>query len=308
MMDTSMLSATDLLAQQQVLETFKGLAPLLGSVQLSPNPREPKRSKHQHEDPPMQVPQSQVVAQTPQLQQLTTLVQQLAQLVLRHDRDLNQSRRADSFVLFFNRDPKGGLQNLLTATTSWQEQRKASTIPMTTLRQHLTQCLFQDLMVKVLKISEAKQEDQLFQASVQSQLIDAEGNWPFLEWDPKAKQLMTSTKTPISMTLMTQHVKELVEMFKNPDLVMAFRSLQTTSEAPICPWRLQLCPRADREWELLNRMSRNSVWTLLGTMLKPHALTQCGLADTIQKSLGHQPRKGKGKGKHKLPHQQMAQK
>jgi hypothetical protein len=159
-------------------------------------------------------------------------------------------------------------------------------------------------MVKVIKISEAKQGDPLLQTSVQSQLIDEQGNWPFLEWNSVAKQLTVSNKAPISMTLMTQHVKELVEMFKNPDLVMCFRSLQTSQEAPICPWRLQLCPRADREWELLNRLSRNSVWTLLGTMLKPHALHQCGLANSIQQSLGQQPRKGKGKGKNKQPQKQ----
>jgi hypothetical protein len=170
---------------------------------------------------------------------------------------------------------------------------------MMTLRQHLTQCLFQDLMVKVMKISEAQAGDPLFQTSVQSQVIDSEGNWPFLEWNPATKTLHTSSKTPISMTLMTQHVKELVEMFKDPELVMSFRSLQTNQEAPICPWRLQLNPRADRAWELLTRLSRCSLWTLIGTMLKPHSLTQCGLADTIQQALGHQVRKGKGKGRHK---------
>jgi hypothetical protein len=160
---------------------------------------------------------------------------------------------------------------------------------------------FQDLLVKVMKISEAKPEDPLFIASVQSQLIDGEGNWPFLEWDPKAKQLVISSKHSISMTLMTRHAQQLVEIFKNPDLVICFRSLQTSQDAPICPWRLQLCPRADQEWELLNRLSRSSMWTLLGTMLKPHALNQCGLADTIQHTMGHQPRHGKGKGKHRPP-------
>ena len=177
-----------------------------------------------------------------------------------------------------------------------------------TLRQHLTQCLFQDLMVKVLKISEAKPGDPLFQTSVQSQVIDSEGNWPFLEWNAATKTLHTSHKSPISMTLMTQHVKELVEMFKDPELVMSFRSLQTNQEAPTCPWRLQLNPRADREWELLNRLSGCSLWTLIGTMLKPHSLTQCGLADTIQQALGHQTRKGKGKGKSKQPSKQLQQK
>ena len=308
MMDTSLLNASELMAQQQVLETFKGLAPLLGAPQLSPNPREQKRSKHQHAEQHQPAQQAQVgTQQQQQLTNLTTLVQQLALLVLRHDRDLNQSRRADSFVLFFNRDPQGGLQSLLKATTMWQEQRKTTTVPLMTLRQHLTQCLFQDLMVKVIKISESTPEETLYQTSVQHKLIDAEGNWPFLEWDSKAKQMITSSKS-ISMTLMTQHVKELVEMFKNPDLVLSFRSLQTTPDSEICPWRLQLCPRADREWELLTRMSRSSVWTLLGTMLKPHALHQCGLADSIQRSMGHQPRKGKGKGKSKSNQQLPTQK
>ena len=298
------MTATDLLTQQQVLETFKGLAPLLGTAQLSPDPREPKRSKHLHSGQPQQQP----AIQQPQLQQLTTLVHQLALLALRHERELNQSRRADSFVLFFNRDPKGGLQGLLNATKTWQEQRKTNTIPMMTLRHHLTQCLFQDLMLKVLKISEAQPTDQLYQASVQSQLIDQEGNWHYLEWSPTAKNLITSSKTPISMTLMKQHVKELVEMFKDPDLVLCFRSLQSSQDSQVCPWRLQLCPRADREWELLTRLSCNSVWTLLGTMLKPHTLTQSSLADTIQQNLGHPMRKGKGKGKHRPQTNQTVQK
>jgi hypothetical protein len=100
MMDDSTMMASDLLAQQQVLETFKGLAPLLGSVQLAPNPREQKRSKHQHGVPNLPTPTPQQVVQPQPQQQLLALVQQLALLVLRHDRDLNQSRRADSFVLF----------------------------------------------------------------------------------------------------------------------------------------------------------------------------------------------------------------
>ena len=90
-------------------------------------------------------------------------------------------------------------------------------------------------MLKVVKMSEAKQDDQLFLASVQSQVIDESGNWPFLEWNPTTKQLHKSSKTPISMTLMLQHVKELVEMFKNPDLVLCFKSLQTHQDTPHMP-------------------------------------------------------------------------
>jgi hypothetical protein len=100
MMDDSLMTASDLLAQQQVLETFKGLAPLLGSVQLAPNPREPQRSKHNHGAYQPQAQQDHQEVLPPAQPQLLALVQQLALLVLRHDRDLNQSRRADSFVLF----------------------------------------------------------------------------------------------------------------------------------------------------------------------------------------------------------------
>ena len=104
-MDDSLMTTPELMAHQQVLETFKGLAPLLGQAQLAPNPREQKRSKHQHE-PPQQTQQTQMhqlgALQTPQ-PQLATLVHQLALLVLRHDRDLNQSRKADVITLW-NKD------------------------------------------------------------------------------------------------------------------------------------------------------------------------------------------------------------
>ena len=59
MMDDSLMTTPELMAHQQVLETFKGLAPLLGQAQLAQlasNPREQKRSKHQHE-PPQQTQQ-----------------------------------------------------------------------------------------------------------------------------------------------------------------------------------------------------------------------------------------------------------
>jgi hypothetical protein len=305
MMGDSMTTAQDLLAQHQVLETFKGLAPLLGQVTLQPNPRESKRSKTQHVQPPQQdAPMHQVASH--QQPQLLELVKQLSLLVLRHERELNMCRRTDSFVLFFNKDPKGGLSSILTATQKWQEQRKTNQLPLTTLRQHLTQSLFADLLTRVTKLSETKPEDQLFQVSIQTNLIDEKGNWAFLDWDHNAQSLVKSSKKPISMTQMLQFCQELVEVFRSPDLVVCFQSLQSTASAAVSPWRLQLNPRADREWELLETLCRSSVWTLIGTMLKPHSQLQSGLANAIQQSLGHRPPKGKGKGKHKQKHQNQA--
>ena len=115
-MGDSVTTTQDLLAQHQILETFKGLAPLLGQVTLTPNPREPKRSKTQHV-----LPAAAGCAQCSKRQRTHsrswwTWWKQLSLLVLRHERELNMCRRTDSFVLFFNKDPKGGLSSILTAT------------------------------------------------------------------------------------------------------------------------------------------------------------------------------------------------
>ena len=99
MTDDSLMTNTDLLAQQQVLETFKGLAPLLGTAQLAPNPRESKRSKRHHDKAGNAAQPTMQVAQTPQLQQLNALVQQLALLVLRHDRE--STRAVEQTASFF---------------------------------------------------------------------------------------------------------------------------------------------------------------------------------------------------------------
>ena len=48
---------------------------------------------------------------------------------------------------------------MLNATKTWQEQRKTTQLPLTTLRQHLTQNLFTDLLTRVTKLSETKPED-----------------------------------------------------------------------------------------------------------------------------------------------------
>jgi hypothetical protein len=245
--------------------------------------------------PPQQDAPMQQAATYPQ-PQLMDLVKQLSLLVLRHERELNMCRRTDSFVLFFNKDPKGGLSSILTATQKWQEQRKTTQLPLTTLRQHLTQNLFTDLLTRVNKLSETKPEDQLFQASIQTNLIDEKGNWAFLEWDHNAQSLVKSSKKPISMNQMLQFCQELVEVFRSPDLVVCFQSLQSSANATVSPRRLQLNPRADREWELLETLCRSSVWTQL----------QSGLANAIQQSLGHRPQKGNGKGKHKQNNQNQA--
>ena len=95
----SLMEDSDQTISTQMMETFKELAPLLDkSLQLAPNPRRAKAPRkgganapdeaenlHQQEKPTGKA-----------MQLLTTM----AQLIVRHDQELNSLRRTDQFILF----------------------------------------------------------------------------------------------------------------------------------------------------------------------------------------------------------------
>ena len=95
---------------------------------------------------------------------------------------------------------------------------------------------------------------------------------------------------------MHQHCTELLDMFRDPAIILRFHALPTKPESVVSPWRLQVSLRADRPWELLQALCQSSVWTLMATSLKQHSRFQSPLALKLEESLGLKTMKGTGKG------------
>ena len=290
----------DVMAQMQVLETFHTLAPLLDpSLKLTPNPNGGKR-------PRKGAPKEQESTggeEGAKALQVLPLLKMMSQLLIRHDQELSNLRKMDQFIFFLSRDKTGALQHLLSSTGRWRQQVEAASMAQMPLRQFLTMELLHLLRQRWEKLMESQDTEQLFLTSVEKGVILQDRSFPFHRWDPIKQQLYLDKKTPISGTLMGQHLAELEEMVKDQTLIQQFHALKPSSdpEIKIIPWRMQLNLRADRPYELMLRLSYNSVWMLIGATLKPHSQGQSGLAHALQRKMNPRMAKGQGRGKGKAP-------
>ena len=234
--DSDMLSQeTD--HQGQILEAFQGVAALLDhDLILAKNPRDSKRHKSQDQSNDGAASKG---AQAPTLK----LLQIMAQLVLRHERDLNTYHKSDTFMLFCNKEPNGLIQVLLQQTQKWKQQLESKQMPMMALRQHLFQATLTDLLNRLTNLGKCQPGDQARQTLLQKGLLLEDSSLPFLQWDQSKKQLVRHTKTSVSIKTMMDLLTELIEAARDPTLVVRYHSLTQNSASEVIPWRLQISMR-----------------------------------------------------------------
>ena len=227
------MELTELGASQQMLDAFGALMPLFKDkdLKLQPNPRHAKIRRKNAPKSPTEDEVDQDMEEVPTLPVLR-LLKAMAQLVIRHDQEMQNLRRMDQFMLFLNHEPKGALHILLEETAAWKKQleQAASTVQMP-LRQHLVQALVKHLRARITQIVESKDTDALYLTSVEKGLILADRSFPFLRWDGHAKKLVLDKKQPISAPKLHQHLEELAEMLTDRELVIRF-SCPSSSHGP----------------------------------------------------------------------------
>ena len=288
------LDMTELDSQQEILATFQGLQTLLdSSLKLSPDPRNPKRRK---EHGPAK--DDAVEQQAPNLLGLSQMLHMVARLAPRHEQEITGWHQSDTFMLFCNKvQPTGILQTLVKETQSWKAQLETKTLATMPLRQHLLKALLTDLLNRVTKISKSSPEDEVVLLMKQKGLLTEELSWPYLQWDPKVKALRQTSKKPVTMAKLMQHLEELLEMVRDPTAIVRFHALNPQSTQDVIVWRLQICLRRDELWDLLMQLTFNSMWALIGTTFKVHSPRPSQLAQSLQTMLHTPTRKGTGKGK-----------
>eukprot|EP00435_Cladocopium_sp_Y103_P046324 s1590_g13.t1 len=278
-------------AAMQIWEAFQEVTPFLDKgLKLEPDPRQPKRPRGRGKEP--QPPQG---GQGHDDQKVLAMMKLMASLLIRHDQDWQSLKRNDSFVLFFSKEPSGTLTLMMQAAAQWRQQQelKGSSTLKLPLRQHLMVTLLNDLLTRVTAVSKATKTDKLYQVTVKNQIILEDYSWPFLQWCPQSKMNKIGPKKAIGMQQMLNLCQELLEHFRNPEVIVKFHSLRDTQDNPIVPWRLQMNMRLDDPYNLMCHLCYNSMWTLIGTQLKPHLQHQSPMATALQNMLG----KGKGRGK-----------
>lgn len=289
MADDLDMTGSEVRAQAQILEAFRGVATLMDTdLKLSPDPRLPKRRKDEHKRD-----EDSTSRDSAHLHQMLLT---MARLILRHEQEIQGLHRVDTFMIFCNREPSGLLQLLIQETGQWKKQLEKPALVRMPLRQHLFQAMLRHLLNQITRISKCSKEDDLMKALLKEGAILEDYSWPYLEWSKDQQRLVKNAKRPVTMPKMMEHVGELLEMATDSQLVQKFHSMNPQTAADIVPWRLTLNLRSDPPWELLFQLAYNSIWALLGATLKPHSQMQSGLARNLQEMVNTKTPKGKGKG------------
>ena len=281
-------------AAMQMADVFQSVLPMLDrSLQLEPDPRHPKRRKDQGK-PERRGDGASTDNKANQMQEALRI---MATLLIRQDQDLQCLKRNDSFMLYFSKEPSGTLAHLMKAAERWRQQMEqpAPSTLRQPLRTQLMITLLNNMLTRVTEVSKSKPGEKLFLACVKNRILLEDHSWPYLHWCHLTKQYLISDKKAVGMKQMLDMCAELLEHFRNPQLVLKFHALQNKPTSQTVPWRLQLQMRMDAPFELMTYLCRNSVWALLGTQLQPHLQQQTPLVAQLQEMLG----KSKGKGKHK---------
>ena len=254
---------------KDLLESFQALSPLL--FQASEYKRSPDEEREN--------------------KRLMGALRLIAQLVLHHDRQLQQVAKQDSFVLYIGNHAQGAMPMLTLLASEWKKQLTTTPAspPPQTLRTYLFQGLVKELNQRVGKISKSGHEDTLWTTAIQN------GSWPYLKWNPDEKRMVEASKAPLTMSRLLKEVQYLEELLAESHHIIRFQSLRPQQD--VTPWQLQLSLRDEEVWRIMGLLTQSTVWTLMGMQVKFHNLQLSKPAMTLQQWLGATPSpKGQGKG------------
>ena len=278
---------------QQLLETFKQMNKYLPNL-LAPSDdaeQHPKKAKR------VQPASAQVVPSD------RKLVPLLAQLVVRLDMENQTLRRQDSFIFYMQTQKDAILPTLLTTAKDWhnnlttrseETKNKSEYLP---LRMALAQTLVHHLSCRLQKIAQSQPTDPLWATAIQHGMLTAQGQWQYRRWNPTTQSLDLTQQAPISMDRMLKYIEQLKTLVKTPGAIMKFHSLRPHGQGTTIPWLFQTGVRQDELQVLMEVLTGNNIWGLLGTSVKPHTLMMSPQAKQIQELLGKGTKGAKGKSK-----------
>lgn len=290
----------------EILEAFKAMGPLLMPdkyLRDTKEEKDPKKHKREH-------PQENQTGTT----DVAKLVRLMGSILLRLDTDNQLMRKQDSFVFFLQTAAPALLPHLMSKAKEWHTQMKLRTQateeqpPYTPLRM----VLFQDLAImmedRVIKLSKAGPEDELWQTALNHGVITAEGSFPFQRWSQLQKTLVPMKKDHITMSRMIKYMEQLKQISTDQTAIQKFHALKPAENQQTVPWILQTGVRHDELQSLLEQLQGSTVWGLIGAAMKPHTQVQSKQCQELQQLLGKgkgkqkgNPSKAKGQGKQTRP-------
>ena len=163
------------------------------------------------------------------------------------------------------------------------------------LRVVLGQVVLQEILERFTKLQAKGSQDPIWAKGIQQSILIQDGTWPFLQWDPTQRKLqILPNKTPIAGEKIQSALEELLELMKNPNNLLRFKSLQppsfNSSKKTVAPFLIQVTLRDSRLYDTLLWLSHNSVWTLIEARLRQHMVRPTQLVMQLLKNQGRNGR------------------
>lgn len=211
------------------------------------------------------------------------LVAMVARLALRTEDSLQQLLQEHQFVLHLQPGQGSMIPLMLAATQSWHKGSKE-----TPLRHHLVLVLLSNLEERLTKLAQSNPKDPQWVELQRLNLIDADGNMPYLRWDAAARCLKPTKDATLRLDEALRAVQNIHRLAQDPTTTIRFHGLTKPSETSekAIPFLWMISSRNQPEaWNEVRRVCFHAIWQLVRTSIRPQGPERSNLAKSIQQRL-----------------------
>ena len=211
------------------------------------------------------------------------LVAMVARLALRTEDSLQQLLQDHQFILHLQPGQGSALPLMLAATQSWHQGSRD-----TPLRHHLVVVLISTLEERLTNLSKATPKDPQWIECQKLNLIDSDGNMPYLRWDASARSLRPTKDATLKLEEALRAVQNIHRLVQDPTTTIRFHGLTKPSENTdkAIPFLWMISSRNQPEaWSEIRRICYHAIWQLVRTSIRPQGTERSSLAKGIQQKL-----------------------
>ena len=239
--------------------------------------RQAKRHKPEHKD---HSKKGNKPANKPSYDDLVAMV---ARLALRTEESLQQLLQDHQFILHLQPGQGSMLPLMLATTQTWHNSSKD-----TPLRHQLVMLLISTLEERLINLSKATPKGQMWIECQQLNLIDSEGNMPYLRWDPLARTLKPTKDATLKLDEALRAVQNIHRLVQDPTTTIRFHGLSKPSESTdrAIPFLWMISSRNQAEtWNEVRRVCYHAIWQLVRTSIRPQGTERSNLAKSIHQQV-----------------------
>ena len=169
-------------------------------------------------------------------------------------------------------------------SVKWKENCEAGTCDVPR-RTALMGAMIMELQARLAKTS----EENLRKLCQEAGWLSQDNAWRYLAWSPTEKNLMQTTKEPMTHTALQEAMAQILELTAIPELIHRFHSRRPLREnyqtdTVIMLLTLSIRPEANKLYTLFSKIQDLSATQLIGLRLRRERVKPSHLAEALKKA------------------------